>query len=78
METLSKVFNFAKYGGFDQLLTIAMGLLLVVILLAPTLEKRLAPWKGSRSQIEATGEVIRCIAGVVILVALVAWAIWGR
>jgi len=78
METVSRIFNFAKYGGFDQLLTIVMGLVLVVVLLAPTLEKRLAPWEGCRSQLEATGEVIRCISGVVILVALFAWAIWGR
>ena len=63
-----RLFHELASSGFPELLlTVFAGLVLVLVIAFPALRRWCAPWVGERNEVAATGETIRAVAGILIL-----------
>jgi hypothetical protein len=63
---------------FEWIEMFLLGVLLLTFIFAPMLERKFAPWRNSRSELAATGEIMRAIAGLLIGILLIIWMFFGR
>ena len=77
MEFIRKFRDLANAGMFEWIEMFALGALLLAFIFAPALEGKFAPWKSSRNELAATGQIIRAISGILIAVMLFACVVWG-
>jgi hypothetical protein len=78
MDLLHKLAEIESTGIFGLVTMLVCGILLLVLLFVPSLRKTLGRLLFSeRSEVESVGNVIRAISGLVILILLLVWVLFG-